>query len=66
MGSIVVADVVIAPDLDPGEDIARANEIKAEILDICRDKLPQHKIPAMIRFVPSLEFGASGKLVRHA
>jgi len=37
-----------------------------EILKICRDSLPPHKIPATIRFVPALDIAAAGKLARHA
>ena len=32
--------------------------------DRCRRALAPHKVPAMIRIVPSLEVSASGKLVR--
>jgi acyl-coenzyme A synthetase/AMP-(fatty) acid ligase len=63
-GSIVVADVVLK---------ARANstpvptsELKEEILQICRDALEDHKVPAAIRFVADLDIGAAGKLTRHA
>jgi acyl-coenzyme A synthetase/AMP-(fatty) acid ligase len=39
--------------------------LRGEILDLCRDGLAQHKVPAMIRFVPALSVAASGKLERH-
>ena len=39
--------------------------LKREILDACREWLPQHKVPAAIRFVPALDMGAAGKLARH-
>ena len=32
------------------------------ILDVCREKLPAFKVPAMLRFVPALELTAGGKL----
>ena len=31
-----------------------------------RNTLPQHKVPAAIRFVPTLPMSATGKLKRHA
>jgi acyl-coenzyme A synthetase/AMP-(fatty) acid ligase len=42
-----------------------AQKLRHEILLACRDELPEHKVPASIRFVPSLDVAASGKLVRH-
>jgi acyl-coenzyme A synthetase/AMP-(fatty) acid ligase len=61
-GSIVVADVV----LKSGGDGAAAHEtqIRADILKLCRDALPRHKIPAAISVVPNLAVAATGKLVR--
>ena len=35
-----------------------------ELTECCRRTLPSHKVPAMIRFVPTLEVSPSGKLVR--
>jgi acyl-CoA synthetase (AMP-forming)/AMP-acid ligase II len=58
-GAVVVADVVAASD-------APTEALKSEILEFCRDALARHKMPASIRFVPALEFSASGKLLRHA
>jgi acyl-CoA synthetase (AMP-forming)/AMP-acid ligase II len=55
-GSLVVADVVLKGDSHPN--------IKREILQICQERLPAHKIPATIRFVPALEIAAAGKLAR--
>jgi acyl-CoA synthetase (AMP-forming)/AMP-acid ligase II len=63
LGSIVVADVVLAraPSENEGGD-----DIKQEILRTCREKLLPYKIPATVRFVPSLNLNASGKLVRNS
>jgi acyl-coenzyme A synthetase/AMP-(fatty) acid ligase len=61
-GAIVVADVVLRSQPDSGLD--RARELKHEILQSCRHSLPQHKVPAAIRFVPSLDVSATGKLAR--
>jgi acyl-CoA synthetase (AMP-forming)/AMP-acid ligase II len=59
MGAVVVADVVLN---DPGA--AAAEDIKNELLQTCRRALPGHKVPAMLRFVPTLELSAAGKLIR--
>jgi acyl-CoA synthetase (AMP-forming)/AMP-acid ligase II len=59
-GALVVADIVVQP--------SAAHEpfdaIKAAIVAACRAALPAHKVPAMLRAVPSLDIAASGKLVR--
>ncbi len=62
-GAVVVADVVLAEPAgaapaDPPE------LVKSDLLNACRRTLAAHKVPAMLRFVPSLEFNAAGKLVR--
>jgi acyl-CoA synthetase (AMP-forming)/AMP-acid ligase II len=64
-GSLVSADVLLkkAPEPDGADDGTAA--IRAEILEICRRSLAPHKIPATVRYVPSLEVAAAGKLVRH-
>jgi acyl-coenzyme A synthetase/AMP-(fatty) acid ligase len=74
-GAIVVADVVLA-DSTPADSTAPnsthttapagpdTDRIKSELLDACRRALAAHKVPAMLRFVPALEFTAAGKLVR--
>ncbi len=64
-GAIVVADVVLRVKLDHGGAIDRTMGLKREILQVCRDSLPEHKVPAAIRFVSSLDVGAAGKLARH-
>jgi acyl-CoA synthetase (AMP-forming)/AMP-acid ligase II len=62
MGALVVADVVLKgePDLANG----RVVEIEHGILQLCRDALPRHKIPAAINIVPALAVASTGKLVR--
>ena len=60
-GSIVVADVILAD----GCDVSRSDEIRNEILADCRASLAPHKVPAMIKFVSSLDITAAGKLARH-
>jgi acyl-coenzyme A synthetase/AMP-(fatty) acid ligase len=61
-GAVIAAEVVLAQghNLDP----AALEPIKNELLDSCRRQLPAYKVPAMLRFVPTLEITAAGKLVR--
>jgi acyl-coenzyme A synthetase/AMP-(fatty) acid ligase len=50
---------------EPAVGNKRAAELKREILQVCRNSLAQHKVPASIRFVPSLDVAATGKMARH-
>jgi acyl-coenzyme A synthetase/AMP-(fatty) acid ligase len=59
-GAIVVADVVLAD----GDGSVRSDSIRDRILADCRASLAPHKVPAIIRFVPSLDLTAAGKLAR--
>jgi acyl-coenzyme A synthetase/AMP-(fatty) acid ligase len=63
-GAIVSADVVMASAADRSLDADLVERSKAEILDSCRQSLPVHKIPALIRVVDSLAVTASGKMGR--
>jgi acyl-CoA synthetase (AMP-forming)/AMP-acid ligase II len=63
-GAVVVADIVLA-----NEDLARAGggateQVKSDLLGVCRRLLAAHKVPTMLRIVPALEMTAAGKLVR--
>jgi acyl-coenzyme A synthetase/AMP-(fatty) acid ligase len=60
-GGIVVADVVLAD----GDRAARSDDIRNAIMADCRASLASHKVPAVIRFVASLDVTAAGKLARH-
>ena len=60
-GSIVVADVILAD----GCDVSRSDDVRNKILADCRASLAPHKVPAMIKFVSSLDITAAGKLARH-
>jgi acyl-CoA synthetase (AMP-forming)/AMP-acid ligase II len=62
-GAIAVADVVLKSACDRAEDEAG---VKDEILDLCRNALPRHKVPAAISIVPALAVAATGKLARRA
>jgi acyl-coenzyme A synthetase/AMP-(fatty) acid ligase len=59
-GAIVVADVILAD----GDSAGRSDEIRKAILADCKASLASHKVPAVIRFVPSLDVTAAGKLAR--
>ena len=74
-GAVVVADVVLmdsavsAPSdsAAPGASApapSYTDRLKSELLAACRRALAAHKVPAMLRFVPTLEVTAAGKLVR--
>jgi acyl-coenzyme A synthetase/AMP-(fatty) acid ligase len=56
-GSLVAADVVLNEESD------RSTDVRREILQHCRNHLADHKVPATIRFVPSLDLSA-GKVAR--
>ena len=60
-GSLVCADVMLkeGPELDD-----QTAAIRIEILESCRKSLAPHKIPATLRYLPSLEVAPAGKLVR--
>jgi acyl-coenzyme A synthetase/AMP-(fatty) acid ligase len=64
VGAVVVADVVLNASEDSPVTAAVAEDIKSGLLMACRQALPAHKVPAMLRFVPALELTAAGKLVR--
>ena len=57
-GAIVVAEVMAR------DGAADDESLKAAILDLCRRRLPAHKVPALIKFVPALPLTAAGKLSR--
>ena len=63
-GAIVVADVVVQADADIDSESPATKALKTEILEACRRSLAPHKVPTAIRIVPSLDIGASGKLMR--
>lgn len=61
-GALVVADVVLDPAPEPGENDAL--RLQRDILLLCRNALPSHKVPAAINVVPALAVSESGKLIR--
>jgi acyl-CoA synthetase (AMP-forming)/AMP-acid ligase II len=65
-GSLVIADVVLKRESERCGACDEIVDFKRQILQICHDSLPPHKIPATIRFVASIEMAAAGKPARHA
>jgi acyl-coenzyme A synthetase/AMP-(fatty) acid ligase len=63
-GSIVVADVVLEGEKQCADRSPQQIALKDDILTLCRNTLPRHKVPAAISFVPVLNVSATGKLVR--
>jgi acyl-coenzyme A synthetase/AMP-(fatty) acid ligase len=61
MGAIVMADIVLKEPIMGGPE---SDALKQDILNSCRAALPTHKVPAGVKFVPSLEVTPAGKLVR--
>jgi acyl-CoA synthetase (AMP-forming)/AMP-acid ligase II len=62
-GAIVVAEVVLK---SAGGQASQESEVRDDILKLCRDALPRHKVPVSINFVPALAVAATGKLARRA
>ena len=63
-GAVVTAEVVLADQADAPGERPEGEAMTREIIAACRRELPAHKVPAMVRIVPSLEMSAAGKLVR--
>jgi acyl-coenzyme A synthetase/AMP-(fatty) acid ligase len=61
-GALVVADVVLKTQSRNGNETDRA--IQQDILLLCREALPSHKVPAVINFVAALAVAETGKLIR--
>jgi acyl-coenzyme A synthetase/AMP-(fatty) acid ligase len=61
-GSLVVADIVLSGDTDSGSDQVAA--LKREVMRLCQEVLPPHKVPVAIRIVPALDVAGAGKLAR--
>jgi acyl-coenzyme A synthetase/AMP-(fatty) acid ligase len=63
-GAVVTADVVLAQRSSDAGERPSEEALTRELIASCRRVLPAHKVPALIRIVPTLEVSASGKLVR--
>src|SRR6201992_612482 len=60
-GAIVFVDVILPEDADPG----LIDQIRAKIMVDCKASLAPHKVPAVIKFVPSLDITAAGEMARN-
>lgn len=60
-GALVAADVVLEREPDSSED---RSEVQHEILRLCRDVLPPHKVPVIINIVPEVPVAVTGKIAR--
>lgn len=60
IGAVVAAEVVLRSE----QPIVPGSNIEEEILSLCRQILPPHKVPATLRVVPSLRIAEAGKLSR--
>jgi acyl-coenzyme A synthetase/AMP-(fatty) acid ligase len=58
-GALVAADVVL------NDGISESATLKDEIIAACASRLAPYKVPALVRFVPSLAVTAAGKLARN-
>ena len=63
-GALVVADIVVKSDFDDNGTNVENERIKTDILESCRRALAPYKVPALVRFVPTLEVASTGKLAR--
>jgi acyl-coenzyme A synthetase/AMP-(fatty) acid ligase len=61
-GALVVADVVLKKQESTTNE--KAKKLEQEILNICRETLPRHKVPAALRFVADLAVAETGKMGR--
>ncbi|MGB7134103.1 MAG: fatty acid--CoA ligase family protein [Acidobacteriaceae bacterium] len=61
-GSLVVAEVVLRTDACGAARNVPA--IQDDILQLCREFLPAHKVPASVDVVPMLMLAGSGKMMR--
>jgi acyl-CoA synthetase (AMP-forming)/AMP-acid ligase II len=57
-GAVVVARIV------PRGANAATGALEADVRLFCRQHLPPHKVPAIVKLVPALDVSPSGKLVR--
>jgi acyl-coenzyme A synthetase/AMP-(fatty) acid ligase len=63
-GAVVVADVVLTDAAQVPAESEAAERVKSDLLSACRQRLPPHKVPSTLRFVPALDLTPAGKLVR--
>jgi acyl-CoA synthetase (AMP-forming)/AMP-acid ligase II len=61
-GALVIAEIVLNESEQAGADAAA---IRREIHRLCKEKLADHQVPAMISIADDLQITAGGKLERH-
>jgi acyl-coenzyme A synthetase/AMP-(fatty) acid ligase len=61
-GALVVADIVLEKNADTACE--GSDQLQNEILQLCREMLPRHKVPAAINFIANVPVLASGKVAR--
>ena len=59
-GAVVVAEVVLDGEVGPQDHDA----LKASLIAHCKASLPVHKVPALIKIVPTIAVGQAGKVAR--
>lgn len=57
IGAIVCAEVVL-------HDAIKSNELKKNILKLCKSELETFEVPVLLRFVDSIATNSTGKLIR--
>jgi acyl-coenzyme A synthetase/AMP-(fatty) acid ligase len=60
-GAVVIAEVVLREDGTLG---TQRSSVQEDILQLCRESLPAHKVPVAINVVPMLAMAGSGKVLR--
>jgi acyl-coenzyme A synthetase/AMP-(fatty) acid ligase len=60
-GAVVIAEVVLRED---GTLRTQRSSVQEDILQLCRESLPAHKVPVAINLVPMLAIAGSGKVMR--
>jgi acyl-coenzyme A synthetase/AMP-(fatty) acid ligase len=63
-GAIVTAEIVSRPMQDGAGGSQNGLTLEDDIKSFCRERLPPHKVPAIITQVANLPIAASGKMVR--
>lgn len=61
-GALVIAHVVPKRTLTSGE--RDTDKLERDILQLCREALPAHKVPALVKLVSELPIAESGKVMR--
>jgi acyl-CoA synthetase (AMP-forming)/AMP-acid ligase II len=63
-GAVVTAEVVLRGQAGLGGESPDQASVRRQIIEQCTTMLTAYKVPAVIRFVESLEVSSAGKMVR--